>query len=292
MTSHIKVIAVIATVSLLSACSSHRGDSIAGGTQPSSSESTTAVTPAISTVAESYLYSLSSTYSDWSTLVLPVDFELASPRHVNLRGKVYMERGKSIYISLRVLGMEMATVYVTNDMIYASEKLHKYYIAESVKDLLAGYDFTVANLQDLLLGRAFVAGADTLTPKIAADVKITPVDDGSGNWTLTPPSLRGLDYQFNIAPNPQHLRSLEVMPKGYNPVTCYYSQPTRTKLGGVLANVVTVKARPRNMDVQVNLTWDINSAKWDSGDIRQWKEPKDYTRLTRADLMKLFTSMN
>lgn len=275
---------------MLTACSSHRSESAAEGTQPLSGAATVGK-PAISTVAESYLYSLSSTYSDWSTLELPVDFELVSPRHVNLRGKVYMERGKSIYISLRVLGMEVATLYVTDDMVYATEKLHKYYIAENVKDLLAGYDFTVANLQDLLLGRAFVAGADALTPKLAADVKITPIDDGSGNWTLTPPPLRGLDYRFNIAPNPQHLRTLEVMPKGYNTVTCYYSQPTRTKLGGVLANVVTVKARPRNMAVQANLTWNISSAKWDSGDMRQWKMPNGYTRLTRSDLMKLFTSI-
>lgn len=267
----------------LAGCSSHKSNSAA----TPASTTAPAESPAITTVAESYIYGLASTYSPWTYLSLPVDFEIASPKHIKLSGRIYMERGKSIYVSLRFLGMEVATLYITGDKIYATEKLHKYYIAENVTELLGGCDLTVADMQGLLLGRAFIAGQGLLTRSMYKDVKITSTD-GSG-WSFTPPAVQGYTYRFNIEPNPQHVRSIDFMAGDVRHATCYYSQPTRTK-SGVMSNVLTVKARANGMAFQLNTVLNLKDAKWGASDMRQWTMPNGYTQLSRKDLLEMFTS--
>lgn len=265
----------------LAGCSSHKKNSATDTKTPP------VEAPTINTVAESYIYGLASTYSGWTYLSLPVDFEIASPKHIKLSGRIYMERGKSIYVSLRFLGMEVATLYVTDDKIYATEKLHKYYIAENVEDILGGCDLTVADMQDLLLGRAFIVGKGLLTQSMYKDVEITP-GDGS-NWSFTPPAIQGYTYRFNIEPSPQHVRTIDFMAGDVRRATCYYSQPTRTK-GGVMSNVFTVKARANGMAFQLNTVLNLKDAKWGESDMRQWKMPSGYTTLSRKDLLDMFTS--
>ncbi len=269
----------------LTGCSTHKKSTT---TEPSTPAGTVIQTPQVNTVADSYIYGLASTYGTWEYLSLPVDVELAAPQHFKLSGRLHMERGKSIYVSMRFLGMEVATLYITDEMVYATEKLHKYYIAESVPDLLAGINFSVENLQDLLLGRAFVAGQGVLNQSMTPELKITAADNGT-DWSLTPAPIRGCTYRFNIQPNPQHVRSIDFMQGDVHRATCYYSEPTRTK-GGTMSNVLTVKAQASGKQLQVNLVLNLRDARWGSGNMRQWSMPKGYTQLSRKDLLNMFTS--
>lgn len=268
----------------LAGCSSHKNSA---KSTPATSETVIENPAQINNLAESYIFSLTSTYAGWQYLSVPVDLEFTSPNKIKVSGRLYMERDKSIYLSVRVLGMEVATLYVTNEMIYATEKLHKYYVAESVTDLLAGCDFTVGDLQNLILGRAFVAGRGLLNKSMAPDVKVT-TDDGS-DWTLTPPAIRDVTYQFNIEPNPQHVQSVSFVHDGVHRVKCLYSQPMRTK-GGMMANLLTLKAFAGGTRLQVNVDLNLKDVKWRESDIHTWKMPKGYKQLSRKELMNMFTS--
>ncbi len=90
-----------------------------------------------------------------------------------------MQRDRSVHLSLRFLGMEVASLMVTQDGIFALYKLERLYFAESISDLLGGFPTTVGNVQDLLLGRAFILGDTpgtlTLHPRRHPQ-----------NWTITP----------------------------------------------------------------------------------------------------------
>ena len=72
---------------------------------------------------------------------------------------------------------------VTDDSITVIDKYHKFYLAEPVSVLLGGVGFTVNNLQDILLGRAFVAGSDGFTP--SDDLVLHSLDGDV--WSVTPP---------------------------------------------------------------------------------------------------------
>ena len=78
-----------------------------------------------------------------------------------------MQRDRSVHLSLRFLGMEVASLMVTRDSIFALYKLERLYFAESISDLLGGFPATVGNVRDLLLGRAFILGDTPRHPHAA-----------------------------------------------------------------------------------------------------------------------------
>ena len=89
--------------------------------------------------------------SHWSDLYVPVKLELTEPARMSISGRATMVRDRSIYLSLRMIGMEVATVYVDTDSIFATEKLHKQMLAVDFDKTLGG-KLSVGELQDLLLG--------------------------------------------------------------------------------------------------------------------------------------------
>lgn len=97
-------------------------------------------------------------YSSWDNLEIPLKVELKSPAKFSLSGRMYMENGQSILVSMRLLGFEVATMYADSDSLYCVDKVHKIVVAENMKNLtqLTGIDIT--QLQSLMLGRAFLPG--------------------------------------------------------------------------------------------------------------------------------------
>lgn len=67
-----------------------------------------------------------------------MNVSLKLPKRISASGTMTMTRGKDISISMRVLGIEVATLYITGDSVIALDKWHKYYLAESVESLLGG----------------------------------------------------------------------------------------------------------------------------------------------------------
>ena len=118
-------------------------------------------------------------YGLWQRLKTPVTLRLYSPKSVSISGNAVMERGKSIMISLRFLGMEIGSLYVTNDSIQIIDKFNKRYVKEPLAQLLAGFPVNISNVQDLLLGRPFLLGSER------------PVADMPGKFDITADSNTG-----------------------------------------------------------------------------------------------------
>ena len=124
--------------------------------------------------------SLENSYTEWESMKMPVTLSLRSPKNVSIGGTLSMERNRSIHMSFRFLGMEVASLMVTEDSIYAAYKLERIYFAESIRDLMGGFPATVGNVQDMILGRPFVLGENNV-----ALSQCTLAGNGA-TWTITP----------------------------------------------------------------------------------------------------------
>lgn len=240
-------------------------------------------------VEQRYKSLVTSCYREWSTLSVPVKIELSKPKHFSISGRAYMERNKSVLISLRFLGMEVGTIYVDNDSLFITEKIHKYYVAEGVKSLLGGYPLTVADLQSLLIGQPFMAGKGPFTK---ADRKNLYICDApvSSTWTITPPPpADGINYTFSFSMSNDRLERLTVTTDDYLPATVVYSDGSPTPAGSV-NSVMNIAATAAKTPIAVSLKWNFRNAEWNSPDLRQWKRPKGYTRLKQKDIINMLSS--
>lgn len=89
----------------------------------------------------------------WTTFTAPVKLKLESPKRMSISGRCSMVYGESISLSVRMLGMEVANIYVTPDSVFAATtKFQKYYMKESLSDLLDNNYVPFDGLQDMLVG--------------------------------------------------------------------------------------------------------------------------------------------
>lgn len=225
-------------------------------------------------------------YRPWEEINLPVKVAVKEPTKLSVSGRIYMRRDKDIYITLRVLGMEIANMYVNADSVYAADKLHKYYIAESISDIFAGASLTIGDIQDALLGRAFVNNRGTLSDKMLKDVSLTQNDDGT--WTLTPHSRinNRIEYQFRYNDSDNSLASLvfNIAGKLYG---CSYSSPAEVGDNRFMEKL-EVKASVSKKNIDATLTFDFDKVKWEVPSSARWRLNDSYKRLTPQALIKLF----
>lgn len=88
----------------------------------------------------------------WNTAYMPVRISVLSPSKFALSGRATMVRDSAVYISLRVLGMEVGAVSLTADSLWVVDKYHKFMFAESTRNILGQHYMSMARLQDLMLG--------------------------------------------------------------------------------------------------------------------------------------------
>lgn len=216
-----------------------------------------------------------SSMHQWQSVKMPVTIKLESPAKVSLGGTVVMERGRGISMSLRFMGLvEVGTLTVTDDSITVIDKYHKLYLTESVSGLLDGFDFTVDNLQDILLGRPFVAGSPRFTP--SSDMTLSMAD--ADTWTVTPPAVDarwGYHFVFDTF---NLLKEIVVSasgsPKGY---ISYENVVTDTPAGPV-AGKTTINV-PSRRAVKVALAWKTGRAQWDDAKVEMPSVPDGYRRV-------------
>lgn len=116
----------------------------------------------------------------WTTFSAPLKVKLESPKKLSISGRCTMERGKSILLSVRMLGMEIGNAYVTPDSVYVLDKVHKYILAESLDAVLNGNYIEFTALQELLMGNGDAA------PWIADAIDYRAVtDEQSGTLTVS-----------------------------------------------------------------------------------------------------------
>lgn len=227
-------------------------------------------------------------YGDWNCVEVPVKVSLKSPGGVSLSGKAYMRHGKDIMLSLRFLGMEVATLYVSGDSLYAADKMHKYYVAESIRDALSGYDISVGDIQDLIMGRAFMLGSGTL---VYNSRKKLAIEDTGDVWLILPhATAEGVEYGYSVDNETNRLLRLMVGVPGLEPVTVDYSGTVETPAGTVADNM-SVTARVKKTDIAAGMAWSFEKAVWNVPDnLRSWKMPVGYKRLKSGDLVKMLSS--
>ncbi len=225
---------------------------------------------------------LTESYGTWQDVKIPLSVSLSQPVKAGISGTVTMTRDRDIYISMRFLGMEVLSIYVTQDSLFATYKPGKLYVAESLDGLLGGFPVTVGNVQDLLLGRAFVAGRGLLTTGMAADVTVTKASKG---YVITPASVRGVGYTFSVNASDQ-VAMLTVTPSGSEAVTVTYGTDVSTKAGNV-SPTATVLANVPGARINATLEWDLDNARWNSGSTKTWTAPKGYKKVHAADLLQL-----
>ena len=203
-------------------------------------------------------------------------------------GKAAMRRGEWISLSLRMLGFEVASVWIDRDSVHAIDRYHKMYLSESISDALAGADVTIADLQDLLLGRAFLAGNDggTLTDALMQRFTLTPSEEGILLIPHTQPAR--MEYGFILSPDANTLAATSVGVLDKYPVTATYSRFTATRFAGTFASMVSIDFPARKL--AGSLQWDFGSAKWNTGESRSWSTPKGYRRISGTELLRSVTS--
>ncbi len=132
----LKIFACVAlTVTALCGCRSHR--------QAVAPELQTGVVPAIEEVESTV----------WTNVYSPVSVEILSPAQFSCSGRMTMVRGESIYLSLRMFGMEVGSAYSDPSQAVMSLRMPKKIMMEiSVAGLLTQAGLSFTEVQEALMG--------------------------------------------------------------------------------------------------------------------------------------------
>lgn len=222
-------------------------------------------------------------YPDWKDVSANITVAVTSPSQLKVSGKASMVRDESIDISLRVLGMEMGRLLITRDSVYAMVKPSKIYLQESLREFMSSYGFSVANIQQLLIGEMFLAGDTDISPKDASSFKLEAFSDG---WTAVPRRQpKGVEYGFmvNLADNLQRVAGGN--DRGQFSVD--YDTYTGDNLAKGLAEITALSVTLPKNSIAGELRWRWDSARWNQGITSSWSVPKGFKRVRSSELMKL-----
>jgi len=231
--------------------------------------------------------SLAASYGDWSTVSMPVRLSISEPRQFSVNARCTMRRGDFISMSVRMLGFEVASLWLDNDSIHAVDKYHKRYLSEGLRRFLGGADVTIADLQDLLLGRAFVAGANggTLTPALLPRMRIDPMDEGVMLLPVNEPAE--FNYGFVLSDTDNHLAAATVLAGEKHAVVVNYDDFRKTPAGETAQRTAIETVRGRRLAAAFG--WNLKSAKWNDGTDQRWTPPSGYARVSSGQLMEMLS---
>ena len=225
----------------------------------------------------------------WERLRIPVNINVQSPKQLSVSATAVMERGKSLLLSLQVLGFEVGSLYLTDRTIRVIDKMHKVYIEESIADFCAGFPVTVSNVQDILLGRLFIAGQPTLSLDTMLGYEAEII--GPQDWLLDPPApMPGVDYGFRFSPA-DVLMALIVKAGDHEPVTAAYGRPAATPFGPFATSVSFTASTPK-ANIGASLEWNFDKARWDKDvELREPSVSSGYKRVSAADVTKMISGI-
>ena len=222
-------------------------------------------------------------YGNWEDVRMPVTLRLKNPGGMSINGSMSMKRGESVYLSLRVFGMEVASLMVTQDSVFGLYKLKKIYFAECVSDMSGGFPMTVSNVQDLMLGRAFALGAVSLE-----DMKCDLRGNGR-EWTVKPGySPKDISYEFTVDTPTGNLERLSVELPSRKPITVEYSDFSTTDVGPV-AGKTEFTASTSKIVMSGEMELNLRKAEWNKGKVGKWSEPYGYKRVRASEILKMLS---
>ncbi len=241
--------------------------------------------------------SLASSYKPWTDVSMPVKLELKEPKRFSVSGKASMVYGKSVYMSLRLLGMELGAIYVDTDSIYIMSKMQRMAYVESLDYFSKNFGFTLEDIQSLLLGQAFVPGKGALTLAAQKDFKLRN-GEKTGELILSPAKTpRNVSWHFKGQYTQEEegiaaiINALIVQPATMQPLSALFSGQCETS-GGTVASEVSMSATMSKKSLKVNVIWSLNRAEWNKGIAPSApKIPSNYTRLTTKGLTELLKKL-
>lgn len=236
---------------------------------------------------------LDATYSPWSDVEMPVRLQLSSPKSVSISGKAVMVRDKEIYLSFRMLGFEVASVYMNTDSVYAADKYHKVMFAESLTAVTGKLGVTIGNIQDMLTGRAFSIDSKKGETDWERHMTLKQNPSDPNSFILTPKRMpREFDYCFilDVTDGIPAVDMLSVTPNGREAICCKYSGLKSTPCGMIMQQGA-FSAEINDTPVNATIKWDLGGAKWNTGKKAPWRQPKGYTRLDRQNIIEIFKSL-
>lgn len=279
--THLTLALTLMLMLSMSACGSSRS-AIAGSPAATAQPAVTAT--AAPSAKETRLNTIATSFGSWSTMKAGGSVSLSGGQSLSSSMQMRMIRDKSIYISVRPLGMvEVAKMIITGDTLIVVDKLHKRYLCENVKLLTAGVPATVSTLQDIFLGRAFILGKGTLNSSLAGEVTLTHVD---GSYMVQPKQqYEGFTYDFKFDPDNKIL-SLEVTPAAATASTYAvgYSD-VRTTAAGRIAGRIDVATRVNKTDFKLKL--EYGGITWNEAVKIDTQLPVNYKRIAGASLLNM-----
>ena len=190
----------------------------------------------------------------WQWAYIPANVALAEPASISGGGRLTMQRDSLIHLSLRVLGMEVAVLYADTDSVYAIDKFHKYYLAESLDRIMASSGLSLGDIQDMLLGQAL------------------PPANGSRMCTATLADGAVAALDFDLGRPDATLR-------------CVYPAHEPTPAGPV-ATSTEIYGVKDDKKIAATIRLNLGSARWNSPRRVDFSQPKGYKRIHFDALLK------
>lgn len=270
----LRLIVVALTVAATAACSSHRN----GGEAAQQSRPGKVAAMPVGEVA-----ALANTYKPWTSLYAPFSMRLSKPMNFSFSGRATMERDKAILLSLRILGMEVGSVYIDNDSAFVADKFHRYLVAVPFSAVSARTQLTLPDLQSLLLGQAFFPGKGTIDTSKGAAQQFSPAHNGELT-ILTPRRMpEGATWYFTVDASPA-LTKLTVEPDGLDEFTVTFSDIAES-LAGSVASDVRVQGAFKGKQLDATVEWNMGKAQWNGNRTCTKPDYSGYRRLSIAELL-------
>ena len=267
-------------------------------TQRRSADTTQTVTPAAGAQAAATLTAsggepharftaMTSSYGLWQDVQMPVRATIRSPFSISASGRLTMVQGKLIHISVRLLGMEVAVMQVTPDSVFVVDKFHRYLIAEPTEKLTARTGLTVGDMQNALLGRAFLPGQGAATASMSSRLTLGEED---GMLSIAPADApAGYTWRMHAATLDDGrvaLADLTVSVDGQSPATAAYTPAAQLSPIGAIATAVDLRAAVAGKKIDARLSYTADQARWNTGTTPSLPSLRGYTRVSAATLLK------
>ena len=230
---------------------------------------------------------IAASFGRWETMKAGGSVAISGSQSLSSSMQIRMERGKSIFISVRPLGLvEVGRLVITGDTIIVIDKVHKRYICENVKLVTNGLPVNVSTLQDLFLGRAFVLGKGTFDSTMANLVKLVNVD---GSYMIYPKDqYEGFEYDFKFDKN-YKIQSVEVIPATGTTQQSTYSvnySDVKYSLAGNIASKAAVSSVLNR--TKFTLTLEYSGFTWNEDVKIDTSIPSNYKKVSGSSLLNMF----
>lgn len=277
-------IAGILAIMLTTSCGSRRNTATIG--YPSEQESAIP-----SNTAEDTYSSLISSYKPWHDVTISVKLNLRQPKRFTVSGKATMVNNKAINVSVRMLGMEMASIYVDSDSIYVMSKFQRIAYVESMTRLRDAYGIGIADLQCLLLGQAIGLTSDTSGANNGKQLDLK-VDNGEFEFSSTKKDV-SMVYSGKVPTLgvPAYVTQILVKSKTLQPITASFEEQRRTE-AGIVASIVDISGTLRNKKIEASADWSLDGAQWNRNiSMESPSIPSGYTRISTQQLLEMLNKL-